>query len=56
MKSLTTAVSETEPGVMLDHRMRDAFVAGVRERAALPGVDAPITPAPAANTPSARAS
>ncbi|WP_030353711.1 aldehyde dehydrogenase (NADP(+)) [Streptomyces scopuliridis] len=44
VKSLTTAVSETEPGVMLDHRMRDAFVAGVRERAALPGVDAPITP------------
>lgn len=44
VKSLTGAVSETEPGVMLDHRMRDAFVAGVRERAALPGVDAPITP------------
>ncbi|MYZ33910.1 aldehyde dehydrogenase (NADP(+)) [Streptomyces sp. MnatMP-M17] len=42
--SLTAAVSETEPGVMLDHRMRDAFVAGVRERAALPDVDAPITP------------
>ncbi|MFE9887358.1 aldehyde dehydrogenase (NADP(+)) [Streptomyces scopuliridis] len=44
VKSLTTAVSETEPGVMLDHRMRDAFVAGVRARAALPGVDAPVTP------------
>ncbi|MER8069482.1 aldehyde dehydrogenase (NADP(+)) [Streptomyces sp. NPDC094034] len=44
VKSLTAALSETEPGVMLDHRMRDAFVAGVRERAALPGVDAPITP------------
>ncbi|RYJ27062.1 ketoglutarate semialdehyde dehydrogenase [Streptomyces sp. L-9-10] len=44
VKSLTAAVSETEPGVLLDHRMRDAFVAGVRERAALPGVDAPITP------------
>ncbi|MFE2939843.1 aldehyde dehydrogenase (NADP(+)) [Streptomyces sp. NPDC059255] len=44
VKSLTAAVSETEPGVMLDHRMRDAFVAGVAERAALPGVDAPVTP------------
>ncbi|MFF1422525.1 aldehyde dehydrogenase (NADP(+)) [Streptomyces sp. NPDC058280] len=44
LTSLTTAVSETEPGVMLDHRMRNAFVAGVRERAALPGVEAPITP------------
>ncbi|MFJ2111875.1 MULTISPECIES: aldehyde dehydrogenase (NADP(+)) [unclassified Streptomyces] len=44
LKTLTSAVSETEPGVMLDHRMRDAFVAGVGERAALPGVDAPITP------------
>lgn len=44
LKSLTTAVSETEPGVMLDHRMRDAFVEGVRERAELPGVEAPITP------------
>ncbi|WP_236710557.1 aldehyde dehydrogenase (NADP(+)) [Streptomyces sp. 150FB] len=44
LTALTTAVSETEPGVMLDHRMRDAFVGGVEERAALPGVDAPITP------------
>lgn len=44
LESLTKAVSETEPGVMLDHRMRDAFVAGVSERAGLPGVEAPITP------------
>ncbi|WP_328679306.1 aldehyde dehydrogenase (NADP(+)) [Streptomyces sp. NBC_00322] len=44
LKSLTDAVSETEPGVMLDHRMRAAFVDGVRERAALPQVEAPITP------------
>ncbi|MFC5800643.1 aldehyde dehydrogenase (NADP(+)) [Streptomyces formicae] len=44
VKSLTAAVSETEPGVMLDHRMRDAFVAGVTERAALDGVEAPVTP------------
>ncbi|MCX4509822.1 aldehyde dehydrogenase (NADP(+)) [Streptomyces sp. NBC_01619] len=44
LKSLTAAVSETEPGVMLDHRMREAFVAGVTERAALDGVEAPVTP------------
>ncbi|MFI8516286.1 aldehyde dehydrogenase (NADP(+)) [Streptomyces sp. NPDC085481] len=42
--ALTAAVSETEPGVMLDHRMRGAFLDGVRERAALPEVTAPVTP------------
>ncbi|MFG2722449.1 aldehyde dehydrogenase (NADP(+)) [Streptomyces sp. NPDC048416] len=44
LKALTAAVSDTDAGVMLDHRMRDAFVAGVAERAALPGVEAPVTP------------
>ncbi|MFF3688681.1 aldehyde dehydrogenase (NADP(+)) [Streptomyces sp. NPDC002187] len=44
VKALTGAISETEPGVMLDRRMRDAFVAGVRARAALADVDAPVTP------------
>ncbi|MGS2587220.1 aldehyde dehydrogenase (NADP(+)) [Streptomyces hebeiensis] len=44
VKSLTATLSETGPGVMLDHRMRDAFAAGVRERAELPGVEAPVTP------------
>ncbi|MFE9395863.1 aldehyde dehydrogenase (NADP(+)) [Streptomyces flavidovirens] len=44
LKTLTAAVSDTDPGVMLDHRMRDAFVAGVRERAALPDTEAPVTP------------
>ncbi|MFH7335575.1 aldehyde dehydrogenase (NADP(+)) [Streptomyces sp. KHY 26] len=44
LKSLTDAVSSTEAGVLLDHRIRDAFVAGVRERAELPGVDCPVTP------------
>ncbi|MET9518846.1 aldehyde dehydrogenase (NADP(+)) [Streptomyces sp. NPDC002994] len=44
VKSLTAAVSETDPGVMLDHRMRDAFVEGVRERAGLPDTEAPVTP------------
>ncbi|MET9466173.1 aldehyde dehydrogenase (NADP(+)) [Streptomyces sp. NPDC006544] len=42
--ALTKALGETEPGVLLDHRMRENFVAGVRERAALPGVDVPVTP------------
>ena len=55
--SLTEAVGDTEPGVLLDHRMRENFVAGVRERAALPGVDAPVhRRARAASTPSAPAS
>ncbi|MEV7301844.1 aldehyde dehydrogenase (NADP(+)) [Streptomyces clavifer] len=44
LKSLTETVSDTGAGVMLDHRMRDAFVAGVAERAALPDVEAPVTP------------
>ncbi|MFD5098231.1 aldehyde dehydrogenase (NADP(+)) [Streptomyces albidochromogenes] len=44
LKSLTAAVSDTDPGVMLDHRMRDAFVEGVRERAGLPATEAPVTP------------
>jgi NADP-dependent aldehyde dehydrogenase len=44
VKSLTDAVSDTDAGVLLDHRMRDNFVAGVAERAQLPDVDAPVTP------------
>ncbi|MEU0301318.1 aldehyde dehydrogenase (NADP(+)) [Streptomyces sp. NPDC006175] len=44
LKSLTETVSGTGAGVMLDHRMRDAFVQGVAERAALQDVDAPVTP------------
>ncbi|MEW2496378.1 aldehyde dehydrogenase (NADP(+)) [Streptomyces nodosus] len=41
--ALTDAVSATEAGVLLDHRMRDNFIAGVAERAALPEVDSPVT-------------
>ncbi|MFJ9177670.1 aldehyde dehydrogenase (NADP(+)) [Streptomyces sp. NPDC102360] len=44
VKSLTAAVSNTDAGVLLDHRMRDNFIAGVAERAELPDVDAPVTP------------
>ncbi|MER6854717.1 aldehyde dehydrogenase (NADP(+)) [Streptomyces pilosus] len=44
LKSLTEAVSDTEAGVLLDHRMRDNFVAGVAERTGLPDVESPVTP------------
>ncbi len=44
--ALTKALGETGPGVLLDHRMRENFITGVAERAALPGVDAPVTPGP----------
>ncbi|MFF2849213.1 aldehyde dehydrogenase (NADP(+)) [Streptomyces sp. NPDC058001] len=44
VKSLTEAVGAAAAGVLLDHRMRDNFVAGVAERAALPDVQAPVTP------------
>ncbi|GGV16748.1 aldehyde dehydrogenase [Streptomyces filipinensis] len=44
VKALTDAVGDTAAGVLLDHRMRDNFVAGVRERAALEGVESPVTP------------
>ncbi|MDN3264364.1 aldehyde dehydrogenase (NADP(+)) [Streptomyces sp. CSDS2] len=44
VKSLAGAVAGTDAGVLLDHRMRDNFIAGVAERAELPDVDAPVTP------------
>ncbi|WP_327357023.1 aldehyde dehydrogenase (NADP(+)) [Streptomyces sp. NBC_01304] len=44
VKSLTHAVSEVEAGVLLDHRMRQAYVDGVAARAELPDVEAPVTP------------
>lgn len=43
VKSLTDAVSDAEAGVLLDHRMRDNFLAGVAERVALPDVESPVT-------------
>ncbi|GGU21477.1 aldehyde dehydrogenase (NADP(+)) [Streptomyces lavendofoliae] len=42
--SLAGAVKGAGEGVLLDHRMRDNFVAGVTDRAALPDVEAPVTP------------
>ncbi|MGJ5896487.1 aldehyde dehydrogenase (NADP(+)) [Streptomyces sp. V2] len=44
VKSLTAAVSDTDAGVLLDHRMRDNFIAGVAERTQLPDVESPVTP------------
>ncbi|MEU5321826.1 aldehyde dehydrogenase (NADP(+)) [Streptomyces sp. NPDC021056] len=44
VKSLTDAVSDTDAGVLLDHRMRDNFIAGVAERARLADVETPVTP------------
>ncbi|MDX6315143.1 MAG: NADP-dependent aldehyde dehydrogenase, partial [Streptomyces sp.] len=44
LKSLTGAVSDAPAGTLLDARMRDNFIAGVRERAELPGVQAPVEP------------
>lgn len=43
LKSLTDAVSDVGSGVLLDHRMRDNFLAGVAERAELPDVESPVT-------------
>lgn len=42
--ALTAALADTGAGVLLDHRMRQAFVDGVRARAELPGVQAPVAP------------
>ncbi|MCH0539588.1 aldehyde dehydrogenase (NADP(+)) [Streptomyces sp. MUM 203J] len=44
VSSLGDAVGAVADGVLLDHRMRDAFVKGVAERAALPDVAAPVAP------------
>ncbi|UJB41399.1 aldehyde dehydrogenase family protein [Streptomyces sp. A1-5] len=44
LTALTAAAGATGPGVMLDHRMRDAFLAGIHERAQLPDVQAPLRP------------
>ncbi|MFF3287718.1 aldehyde dehydrogenase (NADP(+)) [Streptomyces sp. NPDC003023] len=44
VKALAEAVGGTGDGVLLDQRMRDNFVAGVAERAALDDVDAPVAP------------
>ncbi|MFF8410310.1 aldehyde dehydrogenase (NADP(+)) [Streptomyces omiyaensis] len=44
LDAVTKGVGETAPAVLLDHRMRAAFVDGVTERAALDGVEAPVAP------------
>ncbi|MEU6401966.1 aldehyde dehydrogenase (NADP(+)) [Streptomyces sp. NPDC046985] len=42
--ALADAVGAAAPGVLLDLRMRDAFLAGAAERAALPDVESPLAP------------
>lgn len=42
--ALTTAAEGALPGVLLDSRMRGAFLKGVAARAALPGVTVAVTP------------
>ncbi|MDX3239454.1 aldehyde dehydrogenase (NADP(+)) [Streptomyces sp. ME03-5709C] len=44
LKSLAAAVGDVAPGTLLDARMRDNFIAGVRELTKLPEVDAPVEP------------
>ncbi|WP_236245367.1 aldehyde dehydrogenase (NADP(+)) [Streptomyces sp. CC210A] len=44
VSSLSEAVGDVADGVLLDTRLRETFVKGVAERAALPDVTAPVTP------------
>ncbi|MBA5222150.1 MULTISPECIES: aldehyde dehydrogenase (NADP(+)) [Streptomyces] len=44
LKSLVDGVSDTDAGVLLDHRMRDHFLAGIEERTRLADVESPVTP------------
>ncbi len=44
--ALGQSLGEADAGVMLDHRMRENFVAGVAERARLPEVESPVRPGP----------
>ncbi|NGO71580.1 aldehyde dehydrogenase family protein [Streptomyces boncukensis] len=43
---LAESVGAVEPGPLLDGRMREAFLAGVAERAGLEGVEAPVAAGP----------
>ncbi|MFD3513459.1 aldehyde dehydrogenase (NADP(+)) [Streptomyces sp. NPDC058657] len=44
VKALGQGLADVGPGVMLDHRMREHFVAGVGERSRLPQVTTPVEP------------
>ncbi|MEW1697691.1 aldehyde dehydrogenase (NADP(+)) [Streptomyces sp. NPDC091278] len=44
LDALAAALAATGPAVLLDHRMREAFVTGVAGRAALSGVKTPVAP------------
>ncbi|MER7763674.1 aldehyde dehydrogenase family protein [Streptomyces sp. NPDC097619] len=43
--ALAEGLAGASPGVLLDARMRENFLSGAAERAALPGVAAPVAPA-----------
>ncbi|MFG2620012.1 aldehyde dehydrogenase family protein [Streptomyces sp. NPDC048507] len=45
--ALAASLAQAGPGVLLDRRMREDFLAGVAERSALPAVTAPVAPGPA---------
>ncbi|MFG3255520.1 aldehyde dehydrogenase (NADP(+)) [Streptomyces sp. NPDC048172] len=51
---LAERVRATEPGTLLDTRMREAFLSGVAERARLDGVDVPVEAGPGAEGPEDR--
>ncbi|MFF2777994.1 aldehyde dehydrogenase (NADP(+)) [Streptomyces sp. NPDC058052] len=44
LAALAEGVGQAGPAVLLDHRMRAAFVDGVTDRAALDGVETPVAP------------
>ncbi|MFE3069495.1 aldehyde dehydrogenase (NADP(+)) [Streptomyces sp. NPDC059247] len=44
LDALAAALAATGPAVLLDHRMREAFVTGAAGRAALSGVKTPVAP------------
>ncbi|MFD9247064.1 aldehyde dehydrogenase (NADP(+)) [Streptomyces sp. NPDC059556] len=46
VEALTAALGDTEPAVMLDHRMRGDFLTRTREMALDEGVTAPVRPEP----------
>ncbi|MFI0975564.1 aldehyde dehydrogenase (NADP(+)) [Streptomyces sp. NPDC021093] len=46
VKALGQSLADVDAGVMLDHRMRDSFLAGVAARTQLPYVEAPLAPGP----------
>lgn len=55
LEALAEGVRKAAPGPLLDVRMREAFLAGVADRARLDGVEAPVPPGEGAEGPTVRA-